>query len=130
MTTGRLQLISDEYERLVNDGQARWEPVNKETLDPCTVEYLETVLEPSGLTYMVAEQRLQGTVLFKVNHPNIRYLHHDPQTGSHMWAGDGFHEALPNNAVFATLAGMAGVKLPHGIMLRIFDEIDVLANEC
>lgn len=101
MSMGRLQLVADQYERMVNDGRVQWEPVNKQTLAPSTIEYLETILEPSGLTYMVAKERLQGTVLFKVNHPSIRYLHHDPETEQHMWAGDGFHEALPNNAVLA-----------------------------
>ena len=128
MDMGRLSLIADSNERMVKDDTIKWGPVNKSTLDPSTVEYLETILEPSGLTYSIAEQRLDETVLFKVHHPTICYLHHDPATQQHMWANEGFHEALPNNAVLATLAGMAGVELPHRTMVKVFDDLDVLTN--
>lgn len=128
MSMERLKLVADQYERMVGDGTIQWRPVDKRTLDRSTIEYLETILEPSGLSYSIAEQRLQGTVLFKVHHPTICYLHHDPATQQHMWANEGFHEALPNNAVLASLAGMAGVELPHRTMVGIFDDLNVLTK--
>lgn len=115
----RLSQISDQYERLVQENALTWVPVDKMTLAPTTVLYLSVILDPSGLEYLMAEQRLDRTVLFKVDHPTIRYLHHDPVTDSHMWAGEGFAEALPNDKVLAVLAVLAESR-PRRLMDGIF----------
>lgn len=105
----KLTDIANEYERLVNADLLIWHEVDKRLLDESTVRYLETILEPSGLYYQVADVKVYDTVLFKINHETIKYLHHDPDTKQHMWADEGFHNALPNDIVLLELARLAGI---------------------
>lgn len=107
----RLSQIADSYEEMVERDTLTWQPVDKATLDATTVLYLESILEPSGLQYVMAAERLDRTVLFKIEHRTIRYLHHDPLTEQHMWAGHGFHEALPNDEVLVMLRDLELAKL-------------------
>jgi hypothetical protein len=119
----RLTDIANQYERMVGEGAIKWLPVDKSNLPESTVKYVELFLGPSGLGYMVAEQRLGGTILFKIDHPTICYLHHDPVGESHMWADDGFHNALNNNSTLATLASLSGVNVSHESLMRLFDSL-------
>ena len=116
---GRLKRVADRYEEMVNDGTIKWEPVIRETLDASTIRYITIILDPTGLKYQIAQQRLEGTVLFKIDHPTICYLHHDPITQQHMWADKGFHEAICNDMVLVEFAKMLGCKLPREVMMRI-----------
>jgi hypothetical protein len=127
----RLSVIADQYEELVNlvsgKSQIEWVDVDKEHLHPSTVKYLEMILEPAGLSYKIANVRLGGTVLFKLDHPSyireaICYFHHDPVEGKHMWAGQGFHDALDNDRVLALLAEEAGVVLPAEFLVKTMGE--------
>lgn len=96
-----LSATANEYERLINDGNIMWLPVNLEELPLSTRSYVEMML--NGYIYFVAGVKLNGTYLFKVNHPVVKYLHHVPQTNQHMWAGEGFHEFLDNDQIFDVL---------------------------
>lgn len=116
----RLTDIANEYERLVLNGLV-FATVDKSLLHPSTVLYLEQILEPSGIEYWIANIRLDGTVLFKLNHPKICFLHHDPVEEKHMWADDGFHNAIPNNKVLALLAELSDRLLPGEVLMSLFD---------
>lgn len=103
----RLQLACDAYEKMIKDGTIEWVPVDKSVLHPSTVHYLEKVIEPSGITYMMAKDQLHKTALFKLNHTTICYFHHDPVTLAHLWADESFVSSLPNNLVMVTFIAMA-----------------------
>lgn len=107
MQRERLPRIADKYERLVNSGGIRWIPVDQSSLHPHTVRYINAFLDPSKLKYLIADLRVEKTVLFKIEHDYIKFLHHDPITVQHMWVGDGFHEFLPNDAVLDILHKLA-----------------------
>ncbi len=120
----RLADVANQYEKMVGEGAIRWLPVDKSNLPAPTLKYIELFLDPSGLEYMVAEQRLSDTVLLKINHPTICYLHHDPVSESHMWADEGFHNSLDNNSVLATLVHLFDTKIPHRSLVRLFNWLD------
>lgn len=111
--------IADQYEKLVQEDALVWSPVNKADLKPATILYLEAILDPTGLEYSIADQRLGHTVLFKVEHPTIRYLYHDSALELHMWAGEGFAEALSNDWVLMELARLR--PRPRRLMDGIFE---------
>jgi hypothetical protein len=128
----RLSIIADQYEELVNlvSGKSPivWVTPQKEQLNASTIKYLENIIEPAGFSYKVATVRLGGTHLFKLDHPidmireAICYFHHDPVEGKHMWAGQGFHDALDNDRVLALLAEQCGVVLPAGFLVKLMGE--------
>lgn len=115
----RLSKIADRYEELISKG-LEFIDVDRESLDDFTLIYLDQILNPAGLEYSIATVRLDNTVLFKIEHPEIAYLHHDPVEGKHMWADVGFHNALDNNRVLAMMAELSGVLLSSTLLLRMF----------
>lgn len=114
----RLSQIADKYEELVSKG-LEFHEVDHDTLDPSTNRYLR-LLDDTGLRYLIATVRIDRTVLFKIDHPWIAYLHHDPVEMVHMWADVGFQSALNNTRVLATLAELAGILLPSSHLLKLF----------
>lgn len=89
----RLSKISDEYERLVNEDVIKWQTPDLDRLPESTRLYVELFLVPY-IEFWVDDKQLGGTFLFKLNHDKVHYLHHDPHTKVHMWADEGFHNAL------------------------------------
>lgn len=114
----RLTKIADKYESLVNRG-LEFVEVDYDSLRPATKQYL-SILDDTGLNYLIATVRLDNTVLFKIDHPWIGYLHHDPVESAHMWADKSFSEALNNDRVLATLAELSGVLLSSPFFLKMF----------
>lgn len=118
-----LQQIADEYERRVNANEIIWVPVDKSRLATDTQRYLEMWLDEAKVSYMMASDSIGGTHLFKIDDEHVTYLHMDPARSVHMWAGPGFHEALPGNVALAHFAALA-----HGVdeadALVLFDAID------
>jgi hypothetical protein len=127
-STSRLAKIADQYEDMVARSEINWVTPNKESLNALTIEYLENIIEPAGITYKIANIRLGGTYLFKLNHPsylineNVCYFHHDPVEGKHMWAGQGFHDALDNSRVLALLAEQCGLILSADFLVQMMDD--------
>jgi hypothetical protein len=128
----RLGRIADEWERLVNSDSLKWLPVAKDSLASSTIAYLEDILEPSGIQYLMADQRVEGTVLFKLTDPQavatgLCYLHHDPQTHLHQWGDAGFHNGLNGNDVLLYLC-----QRRHGLVPReartVYEAIDRAAG--
>jgi len=98
-----LSTIANEYETLVNNGGITWLPLNLEELPDSTKKYVKMMLVDQGWNCQVSDKVLQGTYLFKVDHPVVQYLHHVPQNDAHMWANEGFHESLDNSRIFDIL---------------------------
>lgn len=103
MDRKELSFIADEYERLVGDGSITWKPVDLDELPINTRSYVEMMLVEPGYTFSVSDKVVKGTYLFQVEHPVVKFLHHIPQFETHMWAGEGFHEALDNTQIFEVL---------------------------
>lgn len=103
MDRKELSFICAELETLVNDGGITWKPVNLEELPVSTHTYVDMMLVKPGYNFAVADVVLKGTYLFKIEHPVVKYLHHVPQLDLHMWAGEGFHEALDNTQIFEVM---------------------------
>jgi hypothetical protein len=99
----RLSEIADEYERLIGEGSIGWSQADLSKLPPNTKSYLEMMLVIPQWDFEVADQVIEDTYLFRIDHPVIKYLHHIPQTDQHMWAGEGFHEALDASKIFMVL---------------------------
>ena len=121
----RYDRVSNELERLVNTpGAIKWEEPDIEFLKQSTKDYLKTCgLLDYGIKFWVADVKLEGTVLFKIEDDFACYLHHDPVTDVHMFADEGFHNAVNNNRALARLANKAvGVNADH--LTKIFDEMD------
>lgn len=127
-STGRLAKIADQYEYKLSRNEINWVTPNKESLNALTIKYLENIIEPAGISYKIASIRLGGTYLFKLSHPshlineNVCYFHHDPVEGKHMWAGQGFHDALDNSRVLALLAEQCGLILPADFLVQMMDD--------
>lgn len=102
------------FETLVNtEGAIVWTQVNKPKLPTTTLLYYEMFVEGAGLRAEVSDKVVNGTYLFRIlNHPTIKFLHHAPDgEGLHMWADEGFHNALDNDAIgWEVAAKSAGVK--------------------
>jgi len=108
----RLQWMADEFQKLVNTpGEVVWLPVDKAELDPRTVRYLEMGLDPTGIAYEICSERVLGSVLFRLDDPQVRYLHHDPESLSHQWGAEGFHDALDGDEVFNYMCQRAGLPV-------------------
>lgn len=91
-------LIADDWEELVNrPGELAW--TTAAHAPPETREYLK-LLEDAHIAYEMADRCVRGTYLFRIRwleHPEVHYLVHDPGTRAHMWADEGFHNALDND---------------------------------
>lgn len=120
----RLKMIADQYEHLVNNGSLKFEMVDKSTLAPSTVLYIETMLDRMQIRYQVCNIRLDDTVLFKLDHPTVHYLHHDPVTDQHMWADEGFHAGIDGHRAVALLAEHRNILLPTSYLLEMFGIMD------
>jgi len=97
---------ANEFEKLINTGKITWQPLNIDNLPGPTRLYVKTILMPAiyqGLKVQVAKERINGTVLFKLDGlKHTKYLHHDGKWG-HQYADEGFHNAINNNLALAEL---------------------------
>lgn len=123
----RLSKIADEYERLIATGSINWLEVDKSTLPKSTLEYVNIVLAESGITYKIADIRLDDIILFKLDDQYVHYLHCDSATSMHQWADEGFHNGLNGNEVLAYLKAKSIGNPDLEWMLKSFwDTIDTV----
>lgn len=66
----------------------RFVDYNPAELQDETIEFIKTVVEPTGLDYKMGNVRVAGTVLFSIGHPRITHLLHDPISRQRFWIGD------------------------------------------
>jgi hypothetical protein len=122
LTDKELQEVCDEYERLIHENNIKWIQVDKSTLPKSVCTYIEHWLDYFNIKYQIAELRLKGTILFKVDDPVVKYLHHHPTAETHMWVGEGFHNAIGNNKALAQLASRTG--MPKEALEKLFGCMD------
>ena len=129
----RLGLAADGFEELINDGggKIQWKPLIEKDLPYSTLNYYNMFIKPAVdagklPNIQIAVQRLEGTILLKLNDPKVPYFHHDPITSSHQWGDEGFHKALDNNVSLIYLASLADPKLTKMTdgLKKWFDQAD------
>lgn len=120
--------IADQFERLVNtEGALRFLPVDKSAMHPATREFLETIIEPTGISCTIADVRLHGgAVLFKLDDERVPFVSHLPDRQTHMYADAGFHNALEPNKVLAYFARRA-FGADEQAVRRLLDSLDEAA---
>jgi len=120
------QEIVDTYERMINTNELVWIDVDHSTLPKSTSSYCQMWLDYFKIQYKVATLQLGGTILFKIEDDFVKYLHHDPEHETHMWADEGFHSHIDNNQALAKLCSRTGI--PESETKKMFDAIDVISN--
>lgn len=111
----QLRLIADQYEALVKSDGIVWADVDQMGLPLGTRNYVLMMLVEPGIPFQVAEAKLGGTYLFKLDDPLIGFLHHDAVLGVHQWIDKGFEIGLDPQAVFNYVVAR---KVDLGIMSR------------
>ena len=119
---------ADGYEKLIAEGKIKWKPLVEAELPVVTRHYYRMFIKDAKLKKIeVAEQRLGGTVLLKLNDPEVPYFHHDPRDGAHQWGDEGFHNAIDNNTAIIRLARLANPRIDDKMSKNLkgfFDQVD------
>jgi hypothetical protein len=96
--------ISEEFERLVQLGQIRFEEAPLESLDDWTKTCVQFMLIPYGLTWKVGFPRVGVGVCLKVNDSLLQFLDVYPETQQFMWCTDGHRSGVhPDHALIRCL---------------------------
>ncbi len=98
-----------------------WIKVDFKTLPPSTRNYLQKFVTCYKHKVNRHVDTIDGQYVFKIDHPEVAYLIHNPGNATHMW-GDKNFENMDGNCALAVLAGAPGLK-------PIFDVLDKIQRE-
>lgn len=96
--------ISEEFERLIQLDQIRFEEAPLESLDGWVKFCVQCMLTPYGLTWKVGTSRVGGGVCLKVDDSFLQFLDVYPETQQFMWCTDGHRSGVhPDRALVRCL---------------------------
>jgi hypothetical protein len=129
--------ITEAYNKIHEKGEFDFQEFAMEELPESTQRYLMMWVEHFGYTALVHTPPIEGTFVFKINHPVVQFLVHDSlacsgcgerscgcnmSKGSHMWGNKNF-DNLDNNLALALLVEKGADLGPERIQ-EIFDKFD------
>lgn len=103
--------------RLYHEGQIDWVKIPVADLPEPTAKYVNSMLLEAGIKFEVAktEECFTNSIFLKIDDPLLGFLHHDPESASHLWADKNFEPGIRNNAIVDYLTAK---KLEIGIYDR------------
>lgn len=129
MKDKRLGELADQYEELINHGNPTW--IDNDFNIPLSTAYFLDRFFELGIKVELCNstlgQDIGGYYVFRINDPKIRYFVHVPELNVHMYADEGFHNALPMNECLAYLAELAGICTTD-VANKVFKKVDQMLS--
>ena len=109
----------DILNTMFTNNEFEWVELDLTKVPASTKTYIELI--PDTVSIKMNKASVQGIYIFMLEHPEVKYLIHDPALHSHMW-GDVKFENLNNNQALSSIWGKPNMK-------EILDKFDAMNKE-
>jgi len=112
------------YNKLFAENKLNFSDFEISELPESTRRYLETIVLDLGYSVSLHNPVIDDEYLFRINHPIMKYLLHNPNYPSHIWADTDFNNVENNQALVLLFVPLD--DLPEDDIKKLCDHIKKL----